>query len=274
MNILSTTLKIHLNDLVTNYNGINDKFVKTNLAAEQINSIFDQLFVKQIDMSSEDEWSRSVMKLLFGAHSSWVYSYILTSSGLSESGLMLLRRSIEFTFYLSKIMKDHSKYRLWLNRNDDLESRKRFSNKFSIPKKYFHEKYKNLIPLIVWHDFASTYGVHGNFSTIVSKIVKDEETLEVSFQDSKRKAPISTAVNVRIASLIIDVIVKETKNYIKDADFLKNNYDVLKKMVNDSRVEILSFDTVGKYSNEAVKAIYDDDMSAINEMYEEIKNTV
>ena len=274
MNLLSITLKTHLNDLVINYNGINEKFVKTNLAAEQINSIFDQLFVKQIDMNEEDEWSRSIMKLLFGAHSSWIYSYILTSSGLNESGLMLLRRSIEFTCYLTKIMKDHSKYKLWLNRNEDINSRKRFSDKFSIPKKYYSEKYKNLIPLIVWHDFASTYGAHGNFSTIVSKIVKDEETLEVSFQDNKRKVPISTAVNVRVASLIIDVIVEETKKYIKDKDFLKNNYDILKKMVNDSRVEILSYDTDGKYTNEAVKAIYDDDMSAIHEMYKEIKNTV
>ena len=56
MNLLSITLKTHLNDLVINYNGINEKFVKTNLAAEQINSIFDQLFVKQIDMNEEDEW--------------------------------------------------------------------------------------------------------------------------------------------------------------------------------------------------------------------------
>jgi hypothetical protein len=272
MSKIPPNVKSHVNAIVTNYDNINSAFPKLNLAAEQINSIFDQLFVEQIEMSSEKEWSRSILKLLFGAHSSWLQSYILTSAGFSESGLMLIRRSIEFTCYLSKIMNDHSKNKIWIDRNLDENHKRKFSSKFSIPGKYFNDKYQHLKPLIVWYDFASDFGAHGNFATLVSKIKKDEVELAMAFQDDKERIPMSTGVNVRIGHIILEAIIKEVDSFIKDKETFRKNHENLKKIVTDARIEILDFDTNGKYSNAAVKAIYDDDMTVIDEMFEKIKN--
>lgn len=272
MSKIAPNLKSHLDAIVTNYDSINAAFPKLNLAAEQINSVFDQLFVEQIDMKAEAEWSRSILKLLFGAHSSWIQSYIITSAGFNESGLMLIRRSIEFTCYLSKIMKDHKKNKFWLGRNLDEKNRRRFTSKFSIPGKYFSDKYKNLRPLLVWYDFASTYGTHGNLTTLISKIKKDEVELAMAFQDDKERIPMSTGVNVRMGALILDAIVSDINSYIKDNEQFRKNYEILKKIVSAARVEILDFDTKGKYGKEDIKAIYDDDMTVINEMYEKLKD--
>jgi len=271
MKKIITNIKSHVNAIVQNYDAINDSFPKLNLAAEQINSIFDQLFVEQIDMKSEGKWSRSIFKLLFGAYSSWIQSYILTSAGYNETGLMLIRRSIEFTCYLSKIMKDHSKYSIWNERFQDEKSKKNFSSKFSIPSKYFHGKYSHLKTLIVWHDFTSDFGAHGNLTTIIRKIKSDSVPLEMVFQDDKENIPISTGVNIRIAGLIIDAIVYDVKKFIKDKTEFDKNYQISKQMINDARVEILTFESNGKYSNDDIRSIYNNDSSFINAMFEKLR---
>lgn len=272
MSKIAPNLKSHLDAIIANYDSINAAFPKLNLAAEQINSVFDQLFVDQIDMKAYAEWSRSILKLLFGAHSSWMQSYIITSAGFNETGLMLTRRSIEFTCYLSKIMKSHKRNKIWLDRNIDEKSGRRFTSKFSIPGNYFTEEYKNLKPLLVWYDFASTYGTHGNFTTLVSKIKIDKVELVMTFQDDKERIPMFTGVNIRIGALILESIVSDTHSYIKDKKKFEECFETLRKFVSEARVEILDFDTKGRYSNEDVKAIYDDDMAAINEMYKKLKD--
>lgn len=76
----------------------------------------------------------------FGAHSAWIMSYILTSSGHLDSGWADIRRAIEFTCYATKVIDSKERALAWRQQKDDKEARALLSRTCSIPSGYVYQK--------------------------------------------------------------------------------------------------------------------------------------
>ncbi|NHZ85017.1 MAG: hypothetical protein GWP19_03950 [Planctomycetia bacterium] len=167
--MLNTTLPFHLENVQNNFELLTKNYPNLYLASEQINDLFDQLFTERIKINAGDLWDYTSARMLFGAYSSWVYSFLMTASALNDIGLMLIRRSIEFVCYIAKIKNNNKRAELWIDKGDSGKNRKEFNFVFSIPMAYTSEKYMHLRPLLVWFDYASDFGTHGNLAALVTK---------------------------------------------------------------------------------------------------------
>jgi len=155
----------------------------------------------------------------------------------------------------------------------DDDKSKLFSNKFSIPSKYFTEKYLHLKALLVWHDYASTFGAHGNFATLVGKwdsSIKDK--VRMSFHDDREGVPISTGVAIRIGSFMIKALYEDFKEQLREPKIFEDKISLMLDIINKARIEVLNFDSKGKTNYKDIIAIYGKDEPAIDEMYDKLKS--
>lgn len=264
----------HLEAIKTNSENLFKAFPLLYLSAESVSDMFDQLFVEQFQQLKGEPWEASVHKMIFGANSSWLQGVIMTSAGFNETGLICVRRAIEYVCYSSKIKNSNEKNIIWLDRGLDEDKSRLFSSKFSIPSKYFTEKYTPLKALLVWHDFASTYGAHGNFETLVGKWDSSiKEKVRMSFHDDKEGVPISTGVAIRIGSFIIKAFYEYFKDQLRESENFLDKINLMLDIVNKARIEVLDFDSKGKTKFEDIKAIYGKEEPAVDEMYEKLKST-
>jgi len=267
---INTSLYQHIDAIKTNSEALLRNFPELHLAIESVSDLFDQLFVEQFQQNGEP-WSSSVHKMIFASHSSWLQGIIMSSAGFNETGLICVRRAIEYVCYSAKINNSNEKNIIWLDRGLNKNSDKLFSSKFSIPTKYFTPKYSSLKALLVWHDFASTFGAHGNFSTIVGKWDSaTRDRLRMSFHDNPEGIPLSTGVAVRIGSFIVKAYYEIFTLYLKDAATFKNNYDVSLDVINKARISVSKFSSHGNISLEEVTAINSNEDPLIEEMYQKL----
>lgn len=267
---INTSLFQHIDTIKTNSEALLRNFPQLHLAIESVSDLFDQLFVEQFQQNGEP-WSSSVHQLIFASHSSWLQGIIMTSAGFNETGLICARRAIEYVCYAAKINNSNEKNTIWLARGLERKSDKLFTSKFSIPTKYFTAKYSSLKALLVWHDFASSFGAHGNFSTIVGKwdsSVKDR--LRMSFQDNPEGIPLSTGVAVRIGSFIVKAFYENFTLYLKDATTFKSNYEISLDVINKARVAVSKFGSHGNISFNEIIAIYSNEDPLIEEFYQKL----
>jgi hypothetical protein len=270
---INPSLFKHLEAIKTNSENMFNAFPQLHLSVESVSDMFDQLFVEQFQQLKGEPWEASVHKMIFGANSSWLQGVIMTSAGFNETGLICVRRGIEYVCYSSKIKASNEKNIIWLDRGLDDEKSKMFSNKFSIPSKYFTEKYLHLKALLVWHDYASTFGAHGNFATLVGKwdsSIKDK--VRMSFHDNREGVPISTGVAIRIGAFMIKALYKDFREHLREPKIFEDRINSMSDIINKARIEVLNFDTKGKIKFEDIKAIYGKDEPAIDEMYDKLKS--
>ena len=270
---INESLFKHLEAIKTNSENMFNAFPQLYLSAESVSDMFDQLFVEQFQQLKGEPWEASVHKMIFGAHSSWLQGIIMTSAGFNETGLICVRRGIEYICYSSKINKSNEKNHIWLDRGLDDDKNKLFSNKFSIPSKYFTDKYLHLKALLVWHDYASTFGTHGNFATLVGKWdsnIKDK--VRMSFHDNREGVPISTGVAIRIGSFMIRALYEDFKNQLREPKIFEDRINSMSDIVNKARIEVLNFDTKGKTRFDDIIEIYGKDDPAIDDMYIKLKS--
>ena len=159
-NVFQNSLFKHAEWVKRNFDASNSRFSKTNLAAEMINNLLDQLYSQEFQAGQEKLCDASVKMMLFGTYQSWTYAYVLTSSGLSDIGLTLLRRAIEFVCYIAKIHQSDERARIWKDQIQNEDLQKEFKRSFRIPDTFFREKYRELRPLLICHDA----GVNAFFS--------------------------------------------------------------------------------------------------------------
>jgi hypothetical protein len=269
---LNPSIFKHIEAIKTNSENFFNAFPNLLLAAEEIHDIFDQLFVEQFQQKNNALWEASVHKMIFGAHSSWLQGIILTAAGLNETGLISIRRGIEYVCYSSKIKQSDEKNIIWLDRGMDDEKDRLFSSKFSIPSKYFTDKYKNLKALLVWHDYASLFGAHGNFTSLISKWDSESEgSMKMFFHDNPQRTPLSTGVAVRIGSFMITAFFETFKGNIKDEQAFQEKIEIMNEILNKARVEVINYESKGKVTFEDLLAVYSREDPAIEEMYLKLK---
>lgn len=272
--IQNTSLPEHFRTIKRNFDSLIEQFPDFYLAAEQINDLFDQLFTERITIRNNELWEYASVRMLFGSYSSWTFSLLMTASGLNDIGLMALRRSIEFACYISKIKNSNKRAELWMSKSDNLDNRKQFNGVFSIPNAYFSYKYKHLSPLLIWYDYASDYGVHANYATLVEKWKNDNEVndFKMSFHDSPERIPLSSFVTVQIGSFIIEVLIYDLNENLKDIDEFQKRIDVMKDIMRHARIEIAENEYDGHIPYEILKSINSEDSTAIDKYFKDLKS--
>jgi hypothetical protein len=269
----SISFEEHINSNNKNFEILTTEFPKIILAAEYINDVFDQIYGDRFKHDNEILWQYSVAKMLFGIHYCWLNYFIQTAQGYNDIGLMIGRRSIEYTCYISKIKGREKMAVLWNEKTIDKNKLSKFSAKFSIPKKYFSPKYEHLKPLIVFHNYASEFGVHGNHATLVPKFRSAEfrNKIAMCYQDNPKGIPGSCTVAIQIGSFIIDALMQDLKENIREYKEFKSNLVIKKQIVREAIIQGIEFTDGKNISYDLLKSINDEDMTEINKLYDELK---
>lgn len=272
--MLNTTLPQHLEHAKNNLNSLIQKHPDLYLAAEQINDLFDQLFTERIIINKGDLWEYTSARMLFGAYSSWIYSFLMTATGLNDIGLMILRRSIEFVCYISKIKNKNDRAELWINKGDSTKNRKQFNGIFSIPTAYFSPKYKHLRPLLVWFDYASDFGTHGNYAALVTKWKEEKENkFTMSFHDSPERVPVSSGSSIKIGSLLIESIVIDLKDNLRNIEEIYERTNTMKELIKRAAIEVAGSKYDGNIPLEILQSINNDDRDALGKHFDDLVKT-
>lgn len=263
----------HLKVINDNFTEINKRHQEMSMAAEMLNSAFDKLFTEHLSPGNDDEntWVDSVPELVFGAYYSWAYSYLLSSSCLSDIGYMVLRRSIDFACYLSKIVGNNKRALLWMDKSLDGNQAREFGKHFSVPRAYFSDKYNHLHHLLVFHDFASEYAVHGNMASLLKK-AKDNSSYTFSFQDDPKGVSISAGLTVFIGKLIIDALIQDLHGHLADENNMKQYLSFVNDQVQKARIESANIEYRGRIPRDIIDSIVNDDRDGINALFKEIKS--
>jgi hypothetical protein len=269
----SISFEEHINSNNENFEILTKEFPKITIASEYINDVFDQIFGDRFQHDNEILWQYSTAKMLFGIHYCWLNYFIQTAQGYNDIGLMVGRRAIEYSCYISKIRGKENMATLWNEKTVDKTKLSKFSSKFSVPQKYFSPKYEHLKPLLVFHNYASEFGVHGNHATLVSKLrhVEFKNKISMSFQDNPKGIPSSCTVAIQIGSFIIDALMHDLKDNIRDYEEFKNKLSIKKQIVRDAIIQGIEFNDGKDISYDLVKKINNEDMSEINKLYDELK---
>ncbi len=269
----TTSLYQHVEAVAKNFAEISSQFPDMYLAAEAVNDILDQLYTERLITDGGEDWQRESARMVFGAYSGWVYAYIMTAAGLSELGLMSARRAIEFVCYISKMKDSNERAKLWVERNESRAKRKEFGRMFAIPRAYFGEPYSHLKQLLVWHDHASDYGAHGNFSSIAMKwrTERAKSDFLMSFQDEPIRVPLSAAVEVLIGSSIVDCLLLDMRDRIRDLEAFEKRVTTMKDIVRKARLEVTDFEWQGKVPKEILDAINLGQIPDIDQYWNDLK---
>lgn len=271
--IKSISFEEHIAANNKNFEILTKEFPKIIIAAEFINDLFDQFFGDRYKHDNQILWQYSTAQMLFGIHYCWLNYFIQTAQGYNDIGLMIGRRAIEYTCYISKIVGRDQYALLWNEKTIDKSKLQKFSAKFAVPQKYLSSKYDHLNPLLVFHDYASEFGVHGNHSTLISKFreAKYKNKISMSFQDTPKGIPHSCGVSVQIGSFIIDALMKDLKENIRDYEDFTKQVSVKKQIVHDAIIEAIKFTDGNVISKDLLDSINNEDKSELNKMYNELK---
>lgn len=268
----SITISEHIKSLSHNYEIFVESFPKVYLAAEYINDIFDQIFRERFILNEGILWMNAVSNLLFGLHLSWIESFYLKAGGQQDVGLMTERRAIEFACYISKVANSNKRAELWYKHLTSSKNVKDFSNKFKIPCCYLSNKYSHLVSLLVHYDFTSNFGSHANVNSLVTKhVVKGEDISSFSFQDLGEWIPPSCIVSILIGSLLINSVLTVLKNSINGYDDFIKKVKVKDELIQNAQIEAYTKSNNTNPNPTILKAILENNMDRINELFEKIK---
>lgn len=271
--IRDNSLYQQVDQLISNFKKVNDKSPEINLAAEMVNKVFQQLITKELEFRGEPNWLYASFLMVFGSYQSWSNSYIMTCAGFHDIGLMALRRAIEFVCYLSKVYKSDERAEIWMSKWSEIEKRKKFLNKFSIPTKYFTPKYAHLKDLLVWHDYASDFGIHGNYEVLADKYQQVANSNEVVFSLQSIREDIYLPIGVILLTgyRILQSIIKVLKDFIKDYDEFSSFFDKLSEMIRQARLKNAEIEYRGSIPRDILDTINSDDNSVFEENFKKLK---
>lgn len=272
MKRINSSILKHLSAFQINTENVFKEFPNLYMAAEMSHDLFDQIFCEQFKPTPNEEWTHSVEQMIFGSHESWLLGLLNTTAGYNYNGITSIRRGIDYICYAYKIKKSSKNNLIWVKKNFDEHCAKEFTAKFSIPKAYFTSKYEMLRPLLIFHKFASNYGVHGNFSTLAGKTKYEEnKPFVMSFHDPIDRIPKSTAVSIRIGYYMIKTIYEGFKESFVDAEKFSKQINILNEMINKVKKDILLFENSGILTHDDLMAIYNSDETFFVEEFEKLR---
>lgn len=262
-----------VNQIKLNFKKVNDKFPEIYLAAETINNVYQQLMKKELEFRTDPKWLQASFLMVFGSYQSWSNAYIMTCAGFPDIGLISLRRAIEFVCYLSKVKNSDKRAEIWMSKWDNKEKRKKFISKFSVPKKYFTSKYEHLRGLLVLHDYASDFGVHGNYEVLVDKFqkVKNSNDLVFSLQSLRGDIYLPIGVTLLAGYRMLQSIIKVLKDYIKNSEGFSSCFEGLSDMIRKARLKTAEIEFEGHIPRYILNVINKDNNSVIEEYFEILK---
>jgi len=263
----------HLKNNKLNFDALSSNFPKLIEAAEHINDLFDQLYAERFQHDNQILWQFSTAKMLFGIHSCWVNYFIQSAQGYNDVGIMIGRRAIEYTCFVSKIKRRDSLAKLWNQKTIDKSKLSNFNNKFTIPQKYFTPKYSHLKPLLVFHNYASEFGVHGNHASLVSKFRGAEYRNKISmcFQDIPEGIPHSCVTAIQIGSYILDALLVDLEQNIRNIDEFKKIVDSKNTIIDKAINEVMEF-TEQYLDQELVVKLNEIGPGKIDDLFNELRN--
>jgi len=259
--------------IFNNFKTSNDQLNETYLAAEMVNGLFRDIIFEELVYPDPEPWQEASVLISFGAYQSWIMSYINACAGLSDISKMILRRAIEFACYLSKIKTNNERAQLWFKKSKDLKNRKQFSNIFTVPNKYFTEKYSHLRPLLVVHDRASEIAVHANFATLISKFQRDDsnQIVTLSIQDSNYTDMISIGMVLVAGYKLIETLIIVLKDEFENPDDVNEKFETLKEMIRRARLSIAELDYRGNIPSQILSDINTESNMDLKEQFEALK---
>ncbi len=269
----TSTLINYVKTIQTNFKGVMDGFPQLYLASEALNDLFDQLFTQRVVPNEDELWQTESLRLLFGTFSSWSHSLIMTAAGFGEHGLSAMRRSIEFTCYISKVKDSNDRARLWVERRDSLANKRQFAREFGVPRAYFSEDYSHLKSLLVWHDHASDYGAHGNFASLATKWRDVDNTFTMSLHDDPKSVPLSTGVAIQLGSSILESLMVDLSSLIKGPDQFRASVSTFKDMLTKTKLELARYELPNGMTPDILKTIESPDEKVLDEEFEELKKS-
>ena len=253
-----------------NYKRFSEAFPILSASAEAVYQGFEGLFTQFLHLDREDISRRAILTMGFGAQSSWVESYILSSAGHLSSSLADLRRAIEFSCYATKASTKHKRAVDWMNQAKDKEARKRFASSCSIPLCYEGEQYRSLRPLIVMYELANYYGAHGNLQTLVERVNEDSDGIEFSFQASDEITRRNSFGVLLTGHRILHVFTDIFRPLIKELTKFEQIISYADQQVRDTKLGMASIDYKGTIPDEIYRAIWTDENPSIDLEFQQI----
>ncbi len=164
--------------------------------------------------------------------------------------------------------------RIVINKGDSTKNRKQFDGIFSIPTAYFSPKYKHLRPLLVWFDYASDFGTHGNYAALVTKWKEEKENkFTMSFHDSPERVPVSSGSSIKIGSLLIESIVIDLKDNLRNIEEIYERTNTMKELIKRAAIEIAGSKYDGNIPLEILQSINNDDRDALGKHFDDLMKT-
>lgn len=271
INTLSQPVEI----LQNNFNEFKTAYPIIFAASESINQGFDTLLSEKINNNKDNFLVDILNKMLFGTHVAWINSYIFTSTGYKSSGLVELRRAIEFCCYAAKVCDNKERAESWINQREDSEARKKFTLECSIPDSFKSNKYKFLRSLLIIHEEASYYGAHGNFESIVFNYTQKNDGKSIfHYQMNQKYIPNSvgevTIIGFRILQAYNKIFKKN--NYFINKNSFSNVLDYIEEEVKKARMKLAEREYDGVIPEQIFKNIKKDNQEKVNRMFLDMIN--
>jgi hypothetical protein len=270
MNYQPLSLTQYIETLEDKFKLFKESFPQSFLAAETLNNLFWQVYNEEIIPKSEIHWQNIVHKMLFGSMSSWSHAFLMTATGLNEHGSTSMRRSIEFACYIAKIRESNKKAEIWVARRKNIECAKRFSNEFAIPKAYLKNKYVHLKQLLVIHDHASEFAVHGNLDMLAQKLLERGSSITLTVFDDSKNVPLASAAMVTIGYLILQAITSDLRGLISNYTRVEEQFITLRDLLLRARDETYKFEFEAGIKREVLDTIKASP-SLLEKKFEELK---
>ena len=270
--VAANTFYQEVDRLKENFKKVNDACPATYLAAENLRSLWERVISRCLRFDGKVQWQYASSAMILGAFQSWVVSYIMTSGGFHDIGLMSMRRAIEFACYLAKVGKSDERAKLWLDKFESLDARKEFSSIFAIPRSYMNEKYAHLRPLLINYDYTSDFGTHGNFEVLAAKIQSEKKSSKIylTLQDSGDNISISLGVVLLTGYRMILSILDSLRQTSEIPEEIENQRQSLTSMVHTARINSAILAHRGNPPKEILDAINTDDDSYVRETFAEM----
>lgn len=267
--MLSASLSEFAKLIHENNKAFNLSFPKLSNAAEAVHQ-GGEAFSDCIKLSATNLKTYGAGLMFFGAHSAWMEAYVLSSAGNISTAWAAIRRAIEFSCYAFKVSSSQRRAEAWMKQRDDEKARSTFSSSCSIPLNYKNERYKLLRPLLVAYDIANYYGAHGNFESLIPNYSnRSDEELRFAYQSDKEYVPQIVGMIIILGYRILQVFREILNTVIFDYIKLDSVIKFVSDSVRDSRLDLLNRKYGKTIPDQIRRAIYLDDQSEIDRMFEE-----
>jgi hypothetical protein len=254
-----------------NFAAITEEYPKLSQAAEAINQAMTSLLMEDVSIDEEDSKQYSAYLMLFGSHSSWITSYLMSVSGHLDTSWSEIRRSIEFVCYAAKVAGDKRRAMAWIKQRTEISFRKTFISSCSIPLNYTDDKYKYLRQLIIAYDTASYYGSHANLETLGHKYQRmDNGNVKLSYQADFEHSALDAGFIVLLGYRLLEAYRIILNPSLINKNKIDSVAEFVKSSLRTSRLDFASRRFGKQIPYDVMRFVFEDKQEYIDEVFEEL----